>query len=88
MNDDMDVKRLIKSLGNGVQPEKGFKEQLLADLMKEPDLNDEIPEAGKFIFEKPLRLIFSFSLILSIVIRAAIGSQLDLIIYKMFAGGF
>lgn len=89
-DDDKIFESLIRSIENDVEPSKGFKEQLLADIMYQSKIDYE-PSSflEKVFFVSPWKFTVPVSLVISFFISISMGSSFNKMVSMIFGlGGF
>lgn len=84
-NEDKKLELLIKSIEEDVKPDEILKEKLLAELMKEPEL-EYSPSSfwGRLFFSSPWKVTAPLSLIISILMRLQMGSDFNKMVSILF----
>jgi hypothetical protein len=90
--EDKYFKDLFSSLERHSLPSNKFKDDLFSSISVAFDLNrqkilpPEFTLLERLFFEKPWRIVFPLSLIVSVIFRLAAGSMFDKFIFALFAG--
>jgi hypothetical protein len=90
--EDKYLKGLLSNLEKYSMPSKKFEADLFSSISGAFDLNEqkilpaEYTLLERIFFEKPWRIVFPLSLIVSVIFRLAAGSIFDKFIFALFAG--
>lgn len=88
MKDDKIYKDLLKTTEENISIPEGFKAQLLADIMNEPEmLPDSISSLERLLYQNPLKFIFPLSILISSAARIIAGSGFNRVILSIFGLG-
>jgi hypothetical protein len=90
--EDKYFKGLLSNLEKYSLPSRKFKDDLFSSISGAFDLNEQkiLPSEytllERIFFEKPWRIVFPLSLIVSIIFKLAAGSMFDKFVFALFAG--
>jgi hypothetical protein len=76
MMNDKEIERLIKSTNTEIIPPEGLKDKILCNTLSQFTAEPALNAVERFIFKSPLRVACIFSIVISGILWAALGSDM------------